>query len=182
MTTNLKLYFSIPKMIKLSLMSFFILFIGLYCFKSDIQTVIIMGVLEIVIGITTLFIALKSLFNKNPQVIIDDSGIIDNRILKNTIAWNQIQKMELAIVGNQKVLRLFVSDTYKNENFKWLYAKTAAVKLRQNPKTVMLNLDQLKIDYSTLNKYLTNRGVYFTATDLAKNLIGLEKFLNKLLH
>lgn len=182
MTTTLKLYFSSAKMIKLLLMSVFILFIGGYCFKSDIQTVRVMGVLEITIGIATLFISLRSLFNKNPQVIIDDSGITDNRILKNTIAWNQIQKIELAIVGNQKVLRLFVSDTFKKENFKWLYAKTAVVKLSQNPKIVLLNLDQLKINYSTLNECLANRHVDFTETDFAKNLIGLEKFLNKTLY
>ncbi|WP_155958891.1 STM3941 family protein [Flavobacterium limnosediminis] len=169
-------------MIKLLMISVLIVLIGLYCFKSDIHTVRMVGVLELILGAVTLFVALKSLLDKNPQVVMDESGIMDNRILKNSIAWHQIQKMELTVVNNQKVLKLNVSDKFKNENFKWLFAKTAAVRLNQNPKTVLLNLDQLKINYSTLNGYLASRDSDFIPNDVNKNLTGLEKFLNKLLY
>ena len=182
MTTHLKFYFSLPKIIKMSIISIGILLIGVNCFKADILVIQMVGILEILIGIATLFVGLKSLLDKNPQVVMNETGIIDNRILKKEIPWNRIEKMELTFVTNQKVLKLEVSNEFKNENFKWLYAKTAAVKLNQNPKKVTLNLDQLKFDYDALSEYLKSTGVDFNENDLFKNLTGWNKILNKMLY
>ncbi len=182
MITNLNLYFSKIKMIKMSLMSILIFLIGAYCFKSDIFSIKIIGILEILLSVSLLLVALKSLINKNPQVIMAESGIIDNRILNNIIPWNQIQKLELTIINNQKFLKLSVSDNFDNKNFKWLFIKTSKEKLNQSPKNVLINLDQLRINYDNLNKYLSNKDADFIQEDLNRNLTGVGNYLNKVLY
>lgn len=182
MNTALKLYFLPLKMLKVSIMSIGILWIGSICLKSDISTIKMIGVLEMILGIATMFVGLKSIIDKNPQIIMDENGITDKRILKQQIPWNQIAKIELTFVTNQKVLKLQVSNEFKNENFKWLYAKTAAVKLNQNPKTVMLNLDQLKFDSDILADYLNSKDIDFVTKDVFRNLTGWNKILNKMLY
>lgn len=169
-------------MLKMLLMSILILLIGIYCLKSDIFTIKIIGTLEIVLSISVLFVALRSLFDKKPQIIIGDNGIIDNRILKNTILWNQIEKLELTIINNQKFLKLNVSDNFDNENFKWLFVKTSKEKLNQKPKNVLINLDQLRINYDNLNQYLSNKNESFIQKNLDRNLTGISKYLNKVLY
>ena len=165
MNTNLQFYFAVSKMIKLLVTAVFILSLGVYCFKSEIEMVRIIGIFEIVLGVTTFSIALKSLFNKKAQLIFDVNGIIDNRILKNHIGWHQIQKIELATINYQKVLKLSINNTFDNNNFKWLYKKTVKLKLNQNPKIVLLNLDQIKIDYASLNDYLALKRPDFIKND-----------------
>ncbi|HSD14764.1 MAG TPA: STM3941 family protein [Flavobacterium sp.] len=180
--TTLKLYFSFPKMIKLSVMSILILMIGRYCLKSDIFAVQMMGILEIILGLATLFVALKGLLNKHPQLVLSETGILDNRILKKEIPWDQIEKTELKFVTNQKVLKLYVSNKFKNENFKWLYTKTAVVRLKSNTKEVLINLDSLKCDFDVLSDFLISKDINFGQTDLFKKLTGWNKFLNKTLY
>lgn len=182
MISNLNLYFSPTKMIKMALMSIPIALIGMYCMKSDDVILKTIGAFEIVLSLSLLFVALKSVFNKKPQVIIDENGIIDNRILKNTIPWNQMQKLELTIIYNQKCLQLSIGDNFDNANFKWLFRKTSKEKLNQNPKSVLVNLDQLKIDYDSLNEFLSNKVVDFIPKNLDENLTGVGYYLNKILY
>lgn len=182
MNTNLKLHFSTLKMIKLSLMSVGMIWVGCICFKTDILTFRTVGVLQIILGIVTLFSGMKSLLDKNPQIIMNETGIIDKRILKKEIPWTQIEKIELAFVTNQKVLKLKVSNKFRNDNFKWLYAKTAVVKLNQNPKTVLLNLDQLKFESEVLADFLNSKNTDFINRDVFRNLKGWNKILNKMLY
>ncbi|ESU24960.1 hypothetical protein FEDK69T_05190 [Flavobacterium enshiense DK69] len=163
-------------------MSIGILLIGHYCFKADIQAVRMIGVLELILGMVILFVGLKSFMDKNPQIVMNENGIMDKRILKKIIPWNQLEKIELTMQNNQKVLKLNVSDKFSNDNFKWLYVKTAAIKLNQNPKTVMLNLDQLKFDSDLLISYLNSKNVDFVNEDIFRNLTGWNKILNKMLY
>ena len=182
MNSNLKLYFYPIKMIKILLFSIAILLIGIYCLKSDIVMVKIIGLLNIILGISTLIIGLKSLLNKNPQITIDENGIVDNRILKNIIPWHQIDKIELTIINNQKFLKLDVSENFEIENFKWLFIKTSKERLSRNPKNVLMNLDQLKINYENINRYLSNKREKFIEKNLDEQLTGVRNCLNKLLY
>lgn len=169
-------------MIKLSLLSILLFLNGVFCYKSDIFIIKTIGTLEILLSVSLLVVALKSLINKNPQVVMDENGIIDNRILKNLIPWNQIQKSELTIINNQKFLKLNVSDNFENANFKWLFIKTSKEKLNQNPKNVLINLDQLRINYDNLNMFLCSKDSDFIQENLNRNLTGFGNYLNKILY
>ena len=124
------------------LLSVLILLIGFYCLISDSAVVNIIGVLNIGLGALVLSVGLKSLLNKNPQIVLNENGIIDNRILKKAIPWNEINRSELVIINSQKNLQLVVSSDFNTENFKWLFQKTAGDNLRKSPKEIQNNLDQ----------------------------------------
>lgn len=182
MNPNLKLYFSKTKMFKMSLMSIPLILIGVLCFSSNIMILKFIGTLEIILGISTLLIGLKSLLNKNPQIIMDQNGIIDNRILKNTIRWNQIRNFELTIINKQKFLKLQIPDNFGNDNFKWLFLATSKLKLNKKPKIVLVNLDQLKIDYKSLNDFLVTINANYKSKDLDEKLTGFDNLINKILY
>lgn len=181
MSKDLSLHFSLKKIIKMPLMSALILWIGIDCLTSDSAVVNTIGILNIGLGVLVLFVGLKSLLSKNPQVVLDENGIIDNRILENTIPWNEINRSELMIINNQKILRLEVSGNFNIENFKWLFQKTAWDQLRSNPKEIQINLDQLKIDYDSLNEFLSNKTEGFIQNNLEDELTGIGKYLSKIL-
>lgn len=180
--TPLSLYFSLPKMIKLCLMGIFILLIGVNCFTADIYSLKIIGLFQIALGVAVFLVAIKSMLDKKPQIIMDETGIIDNRILKTTISWNQIQDFELQIKNNQKVLKLIIPNTFKEEHFKWLYRQTAKMKLKEKPKNILLNLDQLKINYESLNAFLSSKDEDYVPENLNKNLNSFGRFINRMLY
>ena len=113
---------------------------------------------------------------------MDQNGIIDNRILKNTIRWNQIRNFELTIINNQKFLKLQIPDNFGNDNFKWLFLTTSKLKLNKKPKIVLVNLDQLKIDYKNLNDFLVTINPNYKAKDLDEKLTGFGNLINKILY
>ena len=164
------------------LMSALILWVGIDCLTSDSAVVNTIGVLNIGLGALVLFVGLKNLLNKNPQVVLDENGIIDNRILKNTIPWSEINRSELMVINNHKSLRLEVSGNFKIDNFKWLFIKTSKDQLRKNPKEIQINLDQLKIDYDSLNELLDDKTEGFTQNNLEHELTGIGKYVNKILY
>lgn len=182
MNPNLKCYFSKTKMIKMSLISIPLILIGVLCFSSNIMILNFIGIVEIILGISTLLIGLKSLLNKNPQIVMDQNGIIDHRILKKTIRWNQIRNFELTIINNQKFLKLQIPDNFSNDNFKWLFLTTSKLKLNKKPKNVLINLDQLKIDYKSLNDFLVTINANYKSKNLDKNLTGFGNLINKILY
>lgn len=169
-------------MIKLAVTSIFIIVVGMYCLKSDILIIKTLGLLEVLLGLFTLIVALKSSLNKKPQIIINENGIIDNRILKNVIHWHQIESVELIVFNTQKVIKIIVPNNFSNRNFKWLYVKTSKLKLTEKPKKILLNLDNLKVDYEKLNEFLKNIKSDYISKNLDTELTGLGNLINKILY
>ena len=182
MITSLNLYFSPIKMVKMFVISICILALGVYCLMSDIVIVKMIGLFEIILGLATLFIALKSAFNKSPQIIFDESGIIDNRILKNKIFWDEIQNLELLVLRNQKVMRIIIPNNFGDKNFKWLYRKSSKLSLNEKPKKVLLNLDHLNVDYDILNRFLRSKKTDYLHQNLDKQLTGLGSLINRVFY
>ena len=182
MDKTFKLYFSPKKMIKLAVTSIFIIIVGIYCLNADITIIKTLGLLEIILGVFTFIIALKSSLNKNPQILINENGIIDNRILKNVILWEQIESLELTIINTQKVMKIIVPNNFANTNFKWLYIKTSKLRLAEKPKKILLNLDNLKVDYEKLNEFLKNNKSDYVSKNLDTELTGLGNLINKIFY
>lgn len=166
----------------MSVISIGILILGIYCLRSTIVTLKMIGFFEIILGSSTLFIALKSAFDKSPQIVIDEKGIIDNRILKNKIFWDQIQNLELTTTRNQKVMKIIIPSNFGDTNFKWLYRKTSKLTLNEKPKKVLLNLDHLNVDYDSLNQFLRSKKSDYLPQNLDKQLTGLGNLMNKVFY
>jgi hypothetical protein len=63
-----------------------------------------------------------------------------------------------------------------------LFLTTSKLKLNKKPKNVLINLDQLKIDYKSLNDFLVTINANYKSKNLDKNLTGFGNLINKILN
>ena len=113
---------------------------------------------------------------------MDEKGILDYRVAKKYIPWDQIQDLELTFKGNQKVLKITIANNFANDNFKWLYKVFNKSNLNKKPKVVLIALIGLVINYESLNEFLLSRDINYTATNLDEQLSALERGINKVLY
>ncbi|WP_026980936.1 STM3941 family protein [Flavobacterium suncheonense] len=102
------------------------------------------GILFFGLGI---IVGLFHLFDKRPQIIINELGIFDRTTLKDFINWEIINDAYLIDIYNQKFICLVVDKEYKPSNKKNDFYKLA-VKLNEKIGAQELNiaLGQIDID------------------------------------
>lgn len=84
------------------------------------------------------------LFDRRPQIIINQNGIWDRTTRQDEIKWNQIQKVYIVYIRGQKFISLKVDKTFiwKNEVKGWVKRLNRIYGLQD----INLQLSQLKID------------------------------------
>ena len=181
MTSSLSIYFSRFFLIKTLVSSIILLIAGVSCLKADTVLVKVLGGLNLIMGAVSFLAFIRSLIRR-ARIVMDEKGILDYRVAKKYIPWDQIQDLELTFKGNQKVLKITIANNFANDNFKWLYKIFNKSNLNKKPKVVLIALIGLVINYESLNEFLLSRDINYTATNLDEQLSALERGINKVLY
>ena len=97
-------------------------------------------------------VGLFNLFDRRPQIIINENGIWDRTTNEGEIKWEQIQDTYPINIYGQKFISLIIDDTFTftKKQYKWasrLSEEVGAQKLN-------LSLGQLKIDPMRLSDFI----------------------------
>ena len=91
-------------------------------------------------------------FDRRPQIIINENGIWDRTTKQNEINWEQIESAYPLDIHGQKFVCLVLYDTFemKKSLYKW------AVKLNEDigAQKVNLLMSQLRIDEHEMTKFI----------------------------
>ncbi|OGX85821.1 hypothetical protein BEN48_14040 [Hymenobacter glacialis] len=97
-------------------------------------------------------VGLYQIFDRRPQIIINETGIWDRTTKQDLIKWEQIEDAYPLDIYKQKFVCLDLDDTFeiKKKLYKW------AAKINENigAQKVNLLLSQLKIDEHTMTKFI----------------------------
>lgn len=152
--TELKLYKSNSKGIKILALSLPLILIGIWMI-SEKQN----GTFDYYMGwfIVSLFglgipISIFNLLDKRPQIIINENGIWDRTIKQNEIKWEQIKESYLIEIYNQRFISIITDDTFvfKKNAFSWLSNLNKYV----GAQKLNINLSQIKIDEAKLTDFI----------------------------
>ena len=148
--TEIKLYKSGWRGIKLIIMTLPFVIIGIWIILEEEK-----GTFNYIMGwLCALFFGMGIpfgifvLFDKKPQIIINDNGIWDRTIKQTEIKWEQINEAYLIDIYSQKFISIVVDETYQfqTEQYKWAEKLTEAI----GAQKLNLNLGQLKVDENKL--------------------------------
>ncbi len=145
-----KIYKSPWKAIKLILLSSIFVVVGIWLAMSGDEdswagwiTMSLFG-----LGIP---VGLFNLFDKRPQIIINEIGIWDRVSKQDIIKWEIIQNAYIANVRGQKFICLKVDEAYEpsNKKGKW-YKMYAKLNKTLGFQELMITLGQVKVDEQML--------------------------------
>lgn len=152
--TEIKLYKSSRKGIRLIALCLPFVIIGFWMIsKEQIGTFdYIMGWLCVSFFGLGIPLGIFVLFDKRPQIIINENGILDRTLKQGEIKWEQIIETYPIDIHNQKFISIVVDETFefKKKQYKW------AEKLNEfiGAQKLNLNLSQIKIDEIELSELL----------------------------
>ena len=92
------------------------------------------------------------LFDRRPQIIINESGIFDRTLKQGEIKWEQILEAYPIDVYNQKFIAIVVDETFefKKRQYKWAQKLNELV----GAQKLNINLSQIKIDEIKLSELI----------------------------
>ena len=100
-------------------------------------------------------VGLFHLFDRRPQIIINEIGIFDHSTNKNFINWEIIQDAYLIDIHKQKFICLVVDEKFKpSHNKSKLYQKTAKFSEAIGAQELNISLGQVKIDPERLTEFI----------------------------
>jgi hypothetical protein len=153
MENKLEFYTSKRRMIKLIFICSIITLIGMYCAKSNILIINIIGVLNLIMGVSGIVIGLYNFIKHEPQLTLTESGINHKKITKKMIFWSEILNVKICKESTQNILVLELKGDISLDRFKYIFKKTAKSDLEK--KHIKINIDPLVIDYDKLNSFLS---------------------------
>ncbi len=100
-------------------------------------------------------IGLFHLFDKRPQIIINELGIFDRMTLNETINWEFINDVYLAVIPSQKIICLVVNKKYdvSKKMSRW-YGNAGKLNKASGLQEVNIVLGQIKIDEERLMEFI----------------------------
>ncbi len=100
-------------------------------------------------------VGLFQLFDRRPQIIINELGIWDRTTKQDTINWEIIKNAYLGDVHGQKFICLQVDESYEpsNKKGKW-YRNFAKLNKSLGFQELNLSLGQIKIDEVRLTEFI----------------------------
>ena len=144
--SEIKLYKSSWKAIRLLALSILFVILGIWTIKTERMWTFdyFMGwVISCFFGLSA-SIGFFHFFDKRPQIIINEHGIWDRTTNQDEIRWEQIKRAYSVNIYGQKFISLNVDNSFvfKQKEYKW------AAKIRTKIKAQRLNvsLGQIKID------------------------------------
>lgn len=100
-------------------------------------------------------IGLFHLFDRRPQIIINEVGIFDRTTSKDFINWEIIQDAYLIDIHKQKFICLIVDEKYKPSKTKSkLYQKVAEFNEAIGSQELSISLGQVKINPEKLTEFI----------------------------
>lgn len=152
--TEIRLYKSPWRAIKLLLMSSVFVIIGIYLLTQTNSSKFMAWLTICFFGLG-LPLGLINLFDRRPQIIINEIGIYDRTTRLETINWGIIKDAYPIDIHGQKFICLVVDEQYKPSRKKGLFYRNV-VKLNEaiGAQEINLSLGQIKIDVGKLNKFI----------------------------
>jgi hypothetical protein len=100
-------------------------------------------------------VGLFHLFDRRPQIIINETGIFDRTTNKDFINWEIIQDAYFIDVYKQKFICLVVAEEFKpSQNKSKLYQQTAKFSEAIGAQELNISLGQIKIDTEKLTEFI----------------------------
>jgi hypothetical protein len=172
--TEIKLYKSNWKGIKLIALTLPFVIIGILMISKEPN-----GTSDFYIAwFSTIFFALGipigifTLFDKRPQIIINEIGIFDRSLKQSIIKWEQIIVSYPIDIYDQKFISIVVDETFefKKRQYKWSEKLNKLVGVQN----LNLNLSQIKIDENKLSELINK----ITSSERNQRLNYIRAFSN----
>jgi hypothetical protein len=100
-------------------------------------------------------VGLFHLFDRRPQIIINELGIFDRTTNKDFINWEIIQDAYLIDIHNQKFICLVVDEEFKpSQNKSKLYQQTAKFSEAIGAQELNISLGQVEVDPEKMTEFI----------------------------
>ena len=118
-------------------------------------------------------VGLFQLFDKRPQIIINENGIWDRTTNQNEVKWEQIQGAYPLDIYGQEFISLVVDDTFvfKRKQYKWAAKINEAI----GAQKLNLHLSQLRIDKNKMTSFIQE----MTETEKRNRPSIIKKYFDK---
>jgi hypothetical protein len=152
--TEIKLYKTTWKALKFIALSIPFVAMGIYAIKTEKS-----GTFDNLMGwLCTCFfglgipIGLFQLFDRRPQIIINEIGVWDRTTNQDEIKWEQIKKAYPVNISGQKFISLVTDKSFifKTKQYKWATDLSKAI----GAQKLNLHLGQISIDEQKLTKFI----------------------------
>ena len=154
MIIEYKIYKSPWKAVKLILLSSIFVFAGFFLLKDPGSPKWI-GWLSVLFFGLGYPIGLFQLFDRRPQIIINEVGIFDRTIHKDFINWEIIKDAYLVEVHKQKFICLKVDEQFEPSKTKSkFYQRMKAISKAMGFQELNINLANVKIDAKRLTDFI----------------------------
>jgi hypothetical protein len=146
---EIKLYKAKTKAVKLLALTIPFVVGGIWLITIDKGLVGWLGTLFFGLGIP---IGIFHLFDKRPQIIINESGIWDRTTKQDIIKWEQIIEAYPIDIHGQKFISLVVNDSFvfKQKQYKWAEKISNVIGVQR----LNLSLGQLNINAMKLSEFI----------------------------
>lgn len=123
--------------------------------NADDRQEAIMGWINIAFFGLGVLVSFFNLFDRRPQLIINEIGIFDRNVHSDFINWEIIQRAYLVDIHRQKFICLKVMDEFKPSKKKgFFYKKMAAWNEAVGAQELNIQLGQIKIDEKKLTEFV----------------------------
>jgi hypothetical protein len=146
---EIKLYKAKTKAFKLLALTILFVVSGIWLITIDKSLVGWLCTLFFGLGIP---IGIFHLFDKRPQVVINESGIWDRTMKQDIIKWEQINEAYPIDIHRQKFISLVVEDSFvfKQKQYKWAKKISDSI----GAQRLNLSLGQLNINEIMLTNFI----------------------------
>ena len=154
-------------------------FVALFIFLMSIKGPKLMAILGLVFFGFGVCVALFHLFDRRPQIIINDIGIFDRTIHDQFINWELIRNAYTFDVHGQKFISLKIDDNFKpsKKKGKW-YKRVAKLNEALGAQELNINLSQIHMNTKRLTAFILKMT---EATDLGARASVIKELKGKAL-
>lgn len=152
--TEIKLYKSPWKAIKLLGLTIPLVAVGIWLILRNESTLVdrIMGWIGVPFFGFGFFLAFFHMFDKRPQIIINETGIWDRTTKQDLISWNLIKNAKPLNIFGQKFITLTMDKSFKSRNKQYRWARKLSKEVGSSG--LDLQLSQIRINPMTMTKFI----------------------------
>jgi len=122
-------------------------------FPAGLLCVVFCGIIAVIIFI--------KLFDRNPGLIINEKGIIDNSsgLSAGLVLWSEIQKIEIVTINNQKLIMFTLNNPYDylNKVTNRMKRKAMEINYKWYGAPISISANSLQINFKDLYDLLSKK-------------------------
>ncbi len=161
MTDKITINPSLNNAIKIIVLGGGIIMLGGFILDSSTTTLMqVLGLLNALLGFSCVIIGFLGLLHIKPKITLNETGIRDNRILKEFISWNNIEEVELIYENRQNKLLISLTQQIEYSKLSFLYRNQKSNKSNQLDKKLKIELGTFEVNYAELVGYLKEKNIY----------------------